>query len=234
MPTDFRHEYKYLCSSDQLTVERTRLASLLRPDPHAGPDGRYEIRSVYFDDPEDGCMRENEDGTDPRAKYRLRIYNGSDARISLERKAKLRGLTHKDAVLIPRSAAEALLAGRIPFPDPADPPLLRRMLADMQLRLLRPKVVVQYLRTPFVHEIGNVRVTLDEHIASSQATDRFFESGIPLRPILPTGQGVLEVKWDELFPTWLYQSLQLEGLQWTNFSKYYLCRNYNTAGGNNP
>ena len=228
---NFRHEYKYLCTGDQLTVERARLASLLRPDPHAGPDSRYEVRSLYFDDPEDSCMRENEDGTDPRAKYRIRIYNGSDARISLERKAKLRGLTHKDAVLIPRSTAEVLLDGRIPFPGPEDPPLLRRMLADMQLRLLRPKVIVQYLRTPFVHEVGSVRVTLDEHLVSSQATERFFEKALPLRPVLPTGQGVLETKWDELFPSWLYGSLQLEGLQWTNFSKYYLCRIYNTTGG---
>ena len=228
---EFRHEYKYLCDGGQLTVERARLASLLRPDPHAGAEGRYAIRSVYFDDPEDACMRENQDGTDPRAKYRLRIYNGSDQRISLERKAKVRGLTHKDAALVPRSTAQALLAGRIPFPGPEDPPLLRRMLADMGLRVLRPKVVVQYDRTPFVLETGSVRVTLDEHIVSSQAVDRFFETDIPLQPILPTGQGVLEVKWDEFFPSWLYRSLQLEGLQWTNFSKYYLCRKYSTLGG---
>ena len=231
MATPFRHEYKYLCDGGQLTVERARLASLLRPDPHAGAEGRYAVRSVYFDDPEDGCMRENEDGTDPRAKYRLRIYNGTDARILLERKAKVRGLTHKDAVTLPRSAAEALLEGQIPFPGPEDPPLLRRMLADMRLRVLRPRVVVQYDRTPFVLETGNVRVTLDEHIASSQAVDRFFEAALPLRPVLPTGQGILEVKWDELFPSWLQRSLQLEGLQWSSFSKYYLCRKYNTMGG---
>ena len=227
---EFRHEYKYLCDGGQLTVERARLGSLLRPDPHAGAAGRYAVRSVYFDDPEDACMRENEDSADPRAKYRLRIYNGSDARISLERKAKIRGLTHKDAALVSRSAAEALLAGQIPFPGPEDPPLLRRMLTDMGLRVLRPKVVIQYDRTPFILEIGNVRVTLDEHIASSQAVDRFFKTDIPLRPILQTGQGVLEVKWDELLPSWLYASLQLEGLQWSNFSKYCLCRMYNTVG----
>ena len=230
MATPFRHEYKYLCDGGQLAVEESRLRSLLRPDPHAGAAGRHAVRSVYFDDPEDTCLRENENGADPRAKYRLRIYNGSDERVSLERKAKVRGLTHKDAALVPRATAEALLAGQIPFPGPEDSPLLRRMLTDMHLRCLRPKVVVQYDRTPFILEIGNVRVTLDEHIASSQAVDRFFEPDIPLRPILQTGRGVLEVKWDELLPSWLYASLQLEGLQWTNFSKYYLCRMYNTVG----
>ena len=233
MSSPFRHEYKYLCDGGQLLIEQKRLESLLRPDPHAGPDGRYCVRSVYFDDPEDGCMAENEDGTDPRAKYRLRIYNASDARISLERKAKLRGMTHKDAVLVDRPLAEALLEGRIPFPGPEASPLLRRMLADMRLRVLGPKVVVQYDRVPFVHEIGNVRVTLDEHIASSQAVDRFFQRNLPLRQILPTGQGILEVKWDQLLPSWLGQSLQLEGLQWSSFSKYYLCRIYNTMGGLN-
>lgn len=231
MPSPFRHEYKYQCTRQQLAVERARLGSLLRPDPHAGPDGRYAIRSVYFDDPADRCLRENEDGTDPRAKYRLRIYNCSDARISLERKAKVRGMTHKDAARVSRADAEALLAGRLPFPRAEHSPLLRRMLADMRLRVLRPKVIVQYNRTPFILDTGNVRITLDEQICSSQAIDRFFQRDIPLRSVLADGQGVLEVKWDELLPSWLYRSLQLEGLQWTSFSKYYLCRIYHTMGG---
>ena len=231
MPASFRHEYKYLCANGQLRILQARLESLLRPDPHAGPDGRYDIRSVYFDDPEDTCLLENEDGTDPRAKYRLRIYNGSDSRISLERKAKVRGMTHKDGAIVPRKTAEALLAGDVPVPDPADSPLLRRMLTDMRLRVLRPRVIVQYVRTPFVLPAGNVRITLDEHIASSQAVGRFFERDYPVRPVLPTGQGVLEVKWDQFLPSWIYGSLQLDGLQWTAFSKYYLCRKYNTMGG---
>ena len=203
----------------------------MRPDPHVGPDGRYWIRSVYLDDPDNSCFYENEDGSDPRAKYRIRIYNFSDRRISLERKAKLRTMTHKDAVLISREDAELLLSGRIPMPGPEHPPLLRRMLTDMRLRVLRPAVIVQYSRTPFVLSAGNVRITLDEQITSSQAVSRFFERDIPLRQILPSRQGILEVKWDQLLPEYLYRSLQLEHLQWSGFSKYYLCRNYNTYGG---
>lgn len=227
----FRHEYKYLCTCDQLLVERRRLEALLKPDPHAGPDGSYLVRSAYFDDPWDTCLQENADGNDPRAKYRLRIYNGSDRRISLERKTKLRGMTHKDAELVDRGTAEQLLCGRIPFPGPADSPMLRRMLADMRLRCLQPKVLVQYRRTPFILEAGNVRITLDEQISSAQAIDRFFSSEIPLREVLPSQMGVLEVKWDALLPSYVYQALQLEGLQWSGFSKYPLCRNYNTMGG---
>ena len=232
MPADFRHEYKYQCTPDQLLTERKRLESLLAPDPHVGADGKYLIRSVYFDDPDNGAFYENEDGDDPRAKYRLRIYNCSDARISLERKAKVRMMTHKDAALVNRAEAEALLSGQIPFPRPEHPPLLRRMLTDMLLRVLRPAVVVQYVRTPFILATGNVRVTLDEEISSSLAVSRFFDPEIPLRQVLADGQGILEVKWDQFLPDWLYASLQLEELQWSGFSKYYLCRRFNTNGGN--
>lgn len=232
MPSDFRHEYKYLCTLTQLLTERSRLEALLKPDSHVGPDGSYQIRSVYFDDPDNSCFYENEDGSDPRAKYRLRIYNCSDSFISLERKAKLRTMTHKDAVPISRAEAESLLLGRIPFPRTEDPPLLRRMYADMRQRVMRPAVIVQYLRTPFVLRTGNVRVTLDEQISSSQAVGRFFEPQIPLRQILQDRQGILEVKWDQLLPDYVYKALQLSELQWSSFSKYYLCRRFNTYGGN--
>ena len=212
-------------------VERRRLELLLRPDPHAGPEGRYLVRSAYFDTPGDDFLRENEDGTDPRAKYRLRIYNCEDRFISLERKAKRSGMTHKDGVAVSRDLADQLLAGRIPAPPPDASPLLTRMLVDMKLLGLQPKVLVQYVRTPFVLRLGNVRITLDERICSSQAVDRFYDREIPLRPVLADRQGLLEVKWDQLLPDYLYHALQLEGLQWTSFSKYYLCRLYNTTGG---
>ena len=81
-------------------------------------------------------------------------------------------------------------------------------------KLISPK---EYERAKRIYLESMEDVTL-------QAVDRFFEPDIPLRPILQTGRGVLEVKWDELLPSWLYASLQLDGLQWTNFSKYYLCR----------
>lgn len=230
MATEFRHEYKYLCDPHMLAVERARLFSLLKPDPHTGKDGKYLIRSVYFDDMWNSSFYENENGEDMRAKYRLRIYNCSDDYICLERKAKLRGMTHKDAARVDRGTADKLISGVIPAPLQEHSPMLRRMLADMKLRLLRPAVIVQYVRTPFILEAGNVRVTLDEQISSSQSVKRFFDPDIPQRQVLPDGNGILEVKWDNFLPDWLGRSLELEGLHWTTFSKYYYCRIFNTNG----
>ena len=47
---EFRHEWKHeITRADQLAL-RARLRAVMAPDPHA-VEGRYQIRSVYFDDP---------------------------------------------------------------------------------------------------------------------------------------------------------------------------------------
>ena len=47
---------------------------------------------------------------------------------------------------------------------------------------------------------------------------------MPLTPILPAGQHVLEVKFDEFLPDYVAQALELGQLRQTAFSKYYLSR----------
>lgn len=228
--TEYRHEYKYLCTHLQLKVLEKRLEQLLRADKHVGEYGTYLIRSVYFDTPDNACYYENEDGVDLRSKFRIRIYNCSDARIVLERKEKRRSMTHKDASEITREQCDMMLSGKIPPVTPEMPQVLAEMLTEMRRRAMRPAVIVQYERRPFVCPIGNVRVTLDFRISSSQSFDRFFERDMPSRQILANGQGVLEVKWDQLLPSYIKDQLQFDDLQWTAFSKYYLCRKYNNYG----
>ena len=48
-PVNFRHELKYLISSAEVTMLRTRLSGLISLDAHA-KNGHYTIRSLYFDD----------------------------------------------------------------------------------------------------------------------------------------------------------------------------------------
>ena len=85
----YRHEFKYICSYGELKMLQIRLSGLMFMDSHAGREGVYNIRSLYFDDYYDRCLKENEAGTDPREKFRIRIYNHSSSRISLELKKKL-------------------------------------------------------------------------------------------------------------------------------------------------
>ena len=61
--------------------------------------------------------------------------------------------------------------------------------------------------------------------------DSFLEEKIRRRPVLEKGMSVFEVKWDEFLPGYIKNHIQLDTLQWSSFSKYYLCRKYNTYGG---
>ena len=54
----------------------------------------------------------------------------------------------------------------------------------------------------------------------------FLDKEINKRPIMPAGQHVLEVKFDEFLPDYIYQVLQLDSLRQTAFSKFYLCRKF--------
>ena len=111
-----------------------------------------------------------------------------------------------------------------------NPALLNKMLLLQRTQLMQPKVIVQYLRRPFVCDEGNVRVTFDMNITSSPAFDRFFMEDIPERPVLPKGQHLLEVKFDEYLPDYIYHAIQMTNMRLETFSKYYLCRQYSLGG----
>ena len=222
----WRHELKFVCSAGQLAVIQSRICALMQRDAHAGEDGRYTIRSVYFDDAWDSCFSENEDGTDPREKFRIRIYNASADKITLELKQKMRGMTRKQSCPLTRQQCMEMLAGQGPVLHEQMPAVLKKFLLQQKTRRLLPKVIVEYDRTPWVYRLGNVRVTFDENIHSSCETDRFLEPDFSRRQIMPAGWHVLEVKYDDFLPDPIRQALQLNVLQRTSFSKYYLCRKY--------
>lgn len=222
----YRHELKYQITDAQVQLLKNRINHMIPVDSHAGKDGVYTIRSLYFDDYENRCYRENEDGTDPREKFRIRIYNHSTDRITLECKRKERGKTHKTACPLTVEQTRALMAGRI-LPDiGSQPQLLRKLTMLMMTRKMRPVVIVEYDRIPYVYQNGNVRITLDTNIRSSSSVDQFLEEKIFARPVLAAGQQLLEVKYDEYLPDFIYRSLQLHSLRQTAFSKYYICRKY--------
>lgn len=230
MSTDapqYRHEFKYLVSAAQIPLLRSRISCIMSPDPHTGPAGDYEIRSLYFDDYHNRCFYDNENGTDPREKFRIRIYNASPSRITLECKRKERGMTLKTACPLTADQAQSLMRNLpLPVAEPVSP-LLRKLDLLRQTELMHPVVIVDYVREPFIYSDGNVRVTFDTDIASASCDpEGFFSPQLPVRPVLPLGTHLMEVKYDGFLPDFIYRSLNLGQLRQTSFSKYYLCRKY--------
>lgn len=227
----FRHEYKYIIDAKQEQILRIKASGLMEPDKHARDTGEYRITSLYFDDMSNSCFYENEDGTDPRSKFRVRYYNNNSEYLRLEKKSKKNGMTLKESCQITSEECRVLMRGEIPFVTGKTEETAARLFSEMRLRKLRPKVIVTYDRIPFVYKAGNVRVTFDTNLTSSCEIERFMQGDFARRPIMVKGESVLEVKWDEVIPLHIKEYLMLERLQWTAFSKYYLCRRYNLNGG---
>ena len=225
MEKKYRHEYKYLCTDQQLTIIQNRINNLLKIDKHVKKDNKYLIRSLYFDDYENRCFYENENGIDPREKFRIRIYDKNDDRISLELKAKCRGKTHKESELISREIVEKFIKNTVSY-DEKFGKLLKKLYVLNKEKLMKPVIIVEYERTPYIYKEGNVRITIDRNISSSKDIERFFENNITKRPINATGYHILEVKFDEFLTDYIYTNLQLGILEQTTFSKYYLCRKF--------
>ena len=83
---DLRHEWKHEISDCDRLVLRQRLSAVMQLDPHA-IDGKYFIRSLYFDNGTDKALREKLDGINIREKFRIRYYNHDISVIHLEKKA---------------------------------------------------------------------------------------------------------------------------------------------------
>lgn len=229
----FRHELKYLCTEAELRQIHNRINHLMQYDKHVGETHEYQIRSVYFDHLDNRCYYENENGTDPREKYRIRMYNANPEILHLELKRKENGKTLKQSCNLTYEQCYRILHNQ-PVPiTKENPALLNKFLLQRQLSGLGPKVIVEYDREPFVYKNGNVRVTFDRNIRSSNAVTDFFEERLNARLILPCGQHVLEVKYDEFLPDFIYNNVQIPNLRQTAFSKYYLCRKYTIGGKEN-
>ena len=221
---NFRHEWKIEINTADLLALRSRLRVLMEPDAHA-TGGRYQIRSLYFDSPTDRALREKMDGVNRREKFRIRYYNGDIGFLSLEKKSKLNGLCQKQTVQITAKEAQAIAGGSIPQIQQNSPPLLQELIYKMKTEGLMPKVVVDYIREPFVYRPGNVRVTFDYGIRTGLRCTDFLNPGLVT---IPAGEApvLLEVKWDAFLPDVIRDAIQMTGRRASAFSKYAQCRIY--------
>ena len=224
----YRHEYKYPISRMQMTLEEAKLSAVAGKDKNAGEQGYYNIRSLYFDDYYDSCYMDNVNGTDNREKYRIRIYNHSAKNIKLEMKKKVRGKTQKLSCAITEEQCRLLMKGMIPDDIGPKQQVLHKLAYLMAVRLMGPKIIVDYDRVPYVYRIedANVRVTFDMNLTSSENIEDFLEERIDGRGIFAVDELLMEVKYDDFLPDEISSILQLEGLQASTFSKYYLCRKF--------
>lgn len=221
---EFRHEWKHEINYSDLLILRQRLKAVAKPDCHS-VNGKYEIRSLYFDNLYDTALREKIDGVNRREKFRIRYYNGDTSFIALEKKSKLNGLCQKSEARISAEEAQKIVDGDYNWMIDSDRPLINEFYSKILSKELKPKTIVDYTREPFVFSAGNVRVTIDYNIRTGLHCTDFLNSECVT---IPAGYSpiILEVKWDGFLPDIIRDAVQLEGRCSSAFSKYAVCRIY--------
>ncbi|MBQ7860778.1 MAG: polyphosphate polymerase domain-containing protein [Clostridia bacterium] len=219
----YRHEYKHEISHCDMLELRNRLSAVMKKDVHA-IDGKYFVRSLYFDNAQDKALTEKLNGVNFREKFRIRYYNHDTSVIHLEKKSKTNGLCLKESVILTKEMAQAIADGDYGWMMQSGEPLIQELYTKISGQGLRPKTIVDYEREPFIFTAGNVRITLDYNIRTGLNCTDFLN---PDCITVPTGNAIiLEVKWDEYLPDIVRDAIQLSSCRTGNYSKYAVCRIY--------
>lgn len=219
----FRHEQKYLITYPQYQELRPVLAALLQRDKNVGPSGEYLVRSLYFDDLYRSAYVQKQSGVYARKKYRVRVYNCKDSVIRLECKYKQGSYISKESLALTRQEYQSLLRGDCSFLLEKSSQMGREFCADAHSRLLRPDVVVDYEREPYILDAGTVRVTFDKGVRAASPRADLFDPRIPTYSAIPPDRMILEIKFTGYLPERVRRIFRLRDMPQTSASKFCLC-----------
>lgn len=222
MGEKYRHELKYLIKRSDAELLKLRLKYLMKLDPHAGEDG-YMIRSIYFDDYWNSAFNDKEAGILERAKWRIRIYNCSDSSIKLERKKKFGSYIYKEAASLSKDEAMRLIGGDYLFLLKKDNELLRQFYVECITKLMKPRVIVDYDRLPFILPEGTVRVTFDSDVRAAVLSNDIFDDALPSISCMEDGRCIMEVKFTEFLPRMVKEMIPAGAADITAYSKFGIC-----------
>jgi SPX domain protein involved in polyphosphate accumulation len=232
----YRYERKFLVAERAAEAVRRFVATHLVPDEHMaalgpdGPDG-YRVCSLYLDSPRLGLYRQSRDGIKNRYKLRIRYYDeAATAPAYLEIKKRTTETVHKLRAVVPKPAAERLLAGsHLSHADllaSGDAP--HRALEEFCRCCERLSAVgvafVSYRREAYVSQSAeSVRVTLDRQVVG-HAYNAGCGLAAPDECSAPVARGVvLELKYNGRAPRWMHDLVTSFSLQRRSFPKYVHC-----------
>lgn len=231
-----RFEFKYVLPARVREQVEAELGHFVELDPYAanaaaaGPagavrPGHYFVRSLYFDDPVFGCFRDKVDGVHTRTRFRIRTYArdaGQAAPWFLEIKGRYNNLVFKHRTPVagrfdPHVRGDDLVHAVLAHTAPGT--VRTNFEFDLYRRQLRPVVLVDYERRPYVSRFDpDFRLTFDWGLCAA-ADDAVFPARRPnLRRLLP-GYTVMEVKFRHHVPAWFHRIIQAYELRRVSISK---------------
>ena len=222
----YRHEYKFLISYSEYLRLKSKFVQFMNKDPYADSNSQYHVRSLYFDDLHNNGYYEKLSGVGIRKKYRIRIYNYSNSVIKLERKGKEGQYTQKESELISQDLCNDLIAGKTDSLLIYDSALLSDVYIQMKTLLLKPCVLVDYLRETYIHPIENVRITFDMNLRSGLYAYDLWNANAPSVSVMDPKFMIMEVKFNRFLSPAFSKMLKELNSERMSISKYILCRKF--------
>lgn len=218
----YRHELKFLIAESEINGIKKRLEPIMKLDVHAGEKG-YFIRSLYFDDIWFSALEDKLAGIQKRSKYRIRIYDYSDSIIKLECKRKEGQYINKTDATISSIELQCLEQGNYQFLANRPEKICHEFYYHCVTKKMKPSIMVDYERVPYIYSYGDVRVTFDSHVRAGFFERNIWDQTIPVYEVLDPGTLILEVKYTEYLPKIITDILHGIKSEHIAASKYVMC-----------
>jgi len=141
-----RRELKHAITKIDCHLLRNNLKHVMTSDPHTNAEGKYLIRSVYFDNFDNKVLQQKKEGNYERDKFRVRLYNYNTDYMNLEKKSKRNTLTFKEKCRITAEEYERIRFGDIAWMENDNRALMQELYVQMKLLQLKP-VTMQATRS---------------------------------------------------------------------------------------
>ena len=219
---NWRFEYKYRLYPQQYHQVRAAIRPFMRLDTFTSnaPQGRYLVRSLYFDSADLRAYQEKVNGDCDRTKLRIRTYarnlqENPDIRVEMKARKGMSMEKH-GSFISPAYYQRFMQSNHWPA---LDDPLLVEFERYIHLKTLVPLVLVEYRREGFsARAQQGLRITFDHQVQSAKARTLF-----PVAPVFRAHQRgviILEIKCDKSQPHWLRELVQVQGLRFVANSKF--------------
>lgn len=222
----YRNEIKISINPFDKKILSNRLSHVLRKDKHSGPKGYYKVRSLYFDDLNDTALMEKLLGVKYREKFRIRTYDNAVSLIRLEKKVKNNNVGYKKSALLTVDECQCLINGDYHFLKKRPEMVCKQLYTKMRTGLFKPKTIVEYNREAYIWEPGRIRITIDSNLKTGISSVDFLNFAVPMVKVLDN-TSILEIKYDNYFPSHISNLVRLDSRQKASLSKYVLCRRFN-------
>lgn len=192
----------------------------------SGNNGKYKIKSLYFDSPNFLFYKEKIDGEKYRQKVRIRGYNqiGSEDNVYVEIKQRYNQTVQKRRVGLPLTEAYKLLIPNKSYNYDGHEyrPVIEEILYLKYLYNLEPKVIISYDRLALMSKYeDNIRITFDTNL-KCRSYDLSLENRSNETYFIPPQYSVLEIKVNDKIPIWLTNILRKHNITANRTSKYCL------------